>query len=199
MAAAREGDPRAMETLLRAHQPQVWALCRRLTGDDDDAADAAQEALIAIVRGLPRFDGRSALSTWVYRVATNAAVDELRRKRRRPLLRPAQTAHGGDPDDDAWDRPRDDSPDLDHRVSDRLDLDAALAQLPEAFRVPVVLRDVLGLDYAQIAQVLDLPAGTVRSRIARGRAALARTLRPTGDTDHGNQETGVDVEQDDHR
>lgn len=199
MAAARAGDPRAMEDLLRAHQPQVHALCRRLTGHDADAADAAQEALLAIVRGLPRFDGRSTLSTWVYRVATNAALDELRRRKRRPLLRPAPRVAGDDDGDDAWPPARDDAPDLDHRVSDRLDLDAALAALPETFRVPVVLRDVLGLDYAQIAEVLDLPPGTVRSRIARGRATLARALRPIGDAHHGNQRRPGSVEQGDHR
>jgi RNA polymerase sigma-70 factor, ECF subfamily len=157
----------------------VYAVCRRLTGNDADAADATQDALMGIVRGLPRFDGRSALSTWVHRVATNAALDELRRRRRRPLP-------GGDPFERAIDGPaspvdrRGDTPGLEQRVSDRLDLDAALAELPEAFRAAVVLRDVAGLDYAEIARVLDLPPGTVRSRIARGRASLARALTGAG-------------------
>jgi RNA polymerase sigma-70 factor (ECF subfamily) len=142
----------------------VYAVCRRLAGNDADALDAAQEALLALVRGLPRFDGRAAFSTWAYRVATNACLDELRRRRRRP-----------EPGLPARDRAADDPP-LDTATADRLDLDAALAMIPEEFRVAVVLRDQLGCDYAEIAEILDVPPGTVRSRIARGRAALARRL-----------------------
>ena len=83
--AAQAGDRAALEALLRAHQPQIHAVCRRITGNDADALDATQEALIAVVRGLPRFDGRSRVSTWVYRIATNASLDELRRRGRRPV------------------------------------------------------------------------------------------------------------------
>ena len=84
VAAAQAGDRGALDTLLRRHHDRLYALCRRVTGNDADGADACQEALIAIVRGLDRFDGRSAFSTWAYRVATNACLDELRRRRRRP-------------------------------------------------------------------------------------------------------------------
>jgi RNA polymerase sigma-70 factor (ECF subfamily) len=146
----------------------VHRICRRIAGNEADALDATQEALLAVVRGLPRFDFRSAFSTWCYRVATNACLDELRRRRRRPI-----------PDDDATSSAPaagDGTPALDDTVGTRLDLDAALATLPEEFRAAVVLRDQLGLDYAEIAAVLDVPPGTVRSRIARGRAALARRL-----------------------
>lgn len=141
-------------------------MCRRLAGNDADALDATQEALLAIVRGLPRYDGRAAFTTWSYRVATNACLDELRRRSRRPVagLPDVEVHDDGGP------------PPVDEQVSDRLDLDGALRQLPAEFRAPVVLRDVAGLDYAQIAEVLDLRPGTVRSRIARGRAHLARLL-----------------------
>ena len=84
VTAARQGDREALEALLRRHQDRLHGLCRRMLGNDHDAEDATQEAMIAIVRGLARFDGRSAFSTWAYRVATNAALDELRRKGRRP-------------------------------------------------------------------------------------------------------------------
>ena len=147
-------------------------MCRRLAGNDADAADAAQEALIAIVRGLPRFDGRARFTTWAYRVATNACLDELRRRGRRP----ASMLDGTGPE------PVAPGPSLDQTLADRLDLDAALAGLPEDFRVAVVLRDVMGLDYAEIADVLDVPPGTVRSRIARGRARLAIVLGNQGPT-----------------
>ena len=85
MAAARDGDRAALDSLLRRHHDRIAAVCRRLCGNDADAADATQEALIAIVRGLPRYDGRSAFSTWAYRVATNACLDELRRRGWRPV------------------------------------------------------------------------------------------------------------------
>jgi RNA polymerase sigma-70 factor (ECF subfamily) len=183
VSAAQAGDRAAMDALLRRHYDRIFALCRRVTGSDADGADAAQEALIAIVRGLPRFDGRARFSTWVYRVATNVCLDELRRQRRRPV--PGL----GEADEAAAADPMDDVPLLEDRVGDRIDIDAALATLPPDFRAAVVLRDVCQLDYAEISQVLGIPPGTVRSRIARGRAAAAAALagnpdpptrRPTG-------------------
>jgi RNA polymerase sigma-70 factor (ECF subfamily) len=144
----------------------VHAVCARIAGNPADAADATQEALIAIVRGLSRFDGRASVRTWMYRVATNACLDELRRRGRRP--RPGLP-------DQAIDQPGD-RPSLEEAVTNRLTIDDALADLPEDFRVAVVLRDVQGMDYAQIAEVLQVPVGTVRSRIARGRQALAGAL-----------------------
>jgi RNA polymerase sigma-70 factor (ECF subfamily) len=148
-----------------------------LAGNDADAADATQEALLAIVRGLPRYDGRAAFSTWSYRVATNACLDELRRRKRRP-----------DPGlPELEEAPRGGAPDLDEAVADRHDLEAALAELPDEFRAPIVLRDVGGLDYSEIAEVLDLRPGTVRSRISRGRRHLAQAL--SGNPDAPAQRT----------
>ena len=170
VTAAQAGDRAAMEALLRRHYDRINALCRRITGSEADGADATQEALIALVKGLPRFDGRAKFSTWAYRVATNVCLDELRRQRRRPVT------SFGDGDQTATADPMDDVPLLDDRVGDRLDIDAALGKLPGDFRAAVVLRDVCQLDYAEIGQVLGIPAGTVRSRIARGRAAVAAML-----------------------
>ena len=175
VAAAQSGDRAALDTLLRRHLDLIHAVCSRLAGNAADAADATQEALIAIVRGLPRFDRRAAPRTWMYRVATNACLDELRRRGRRPRL---------GLDDAMAERP-DPSPPVDRSVTDRLTLDDALARLPEEFRVAVVLRDVQGMDYAQIAEVLQIPIGTVRSRIARGRQALAADL--DGNQDRSGQ------------
>jgi RNA polymerase sigma-70 factor (ECF subfamily) len=163
-AAAAAGDRRALEVLLDRHVDHVHAVCRRVLLHREDALDATQEALLAIARGISRFDGRSKFTTWMYRVATNAALDELRRRRRRPtpveeLPEPAVPPHG-----------------IEDPVDARLDVDAALARAPEEFRVAVVLRDLCDLDYAEIAEVLDIPPGTVRSRIARGRAALTELL-----------------------
>ena len=176
VAAAQAGDRAALDALLRRHYDHIYAVCRRITGQDADAADAAQEALLAIVRGLPRFDGRAKFSTWAHRIAHNACIDELRRRGRRP--------DPGLPDFET--APRGEAPGLDDAVTDRLSTDEALQALPEDYRAVIVLRDQLGMDYAEIAAVLDIPPGTVRSRIARGRTALARTL--------GNQAALDDVE-----
>jgi RNA polymerase sigma-70 factor (ECF subfamily) len=152
-----------------------------MLGNDADALDAAQEAFLAAVRALDRFDGRSTFGTWMYRIATNACIDELRRRRRRPVTgldtsgesvagnqgfdvlaakgpRSATAWAGRDPADVAatWG-----------------DVDAALRSLPVEFRTAVVLRDVCDLPYEEIAHILRVPMGTVRSRIARGRAGLA--------------------------
>ncbi len=183
VTAAQAGDRAAMEALLRRHYDRINALCRRITGSEADGADATQEALIAVVKGLPRFDGRAQFSTWAYRVATNVCLDELRRKRRRPVT------SFGDSDQAAAD-PMDDVPLLDDRVGDRLDIDAALAKLPADFRAAVVLRDVCQLDYAEIGRVLGIPAGTVRSRIARGRAAVAAMLAES--SERGDQARNPD-------
>ena len=171
MHAAQQGDRDALDALLRRHHDKVHAVCRRLARNEADALDATQEALLAIVRGIPRFDGRAAFSTWAYRVATNACLDELRRRKRRP------TPHG--PDDLALSEGGRPSAGIDV-LPDRLAIDDALAELPDEFRAPVVLRDLCDLDYADIADILQIPPGTVRSRIARGRAQLARRLRPDG-------------------
>ncbi|MGH8977409.1 MAG: RNA polymerase sigma factor [Acidimicrobiia bacterium] len=171
-AAAAGGDRGAIDMLLARHLDRVHAVCRRILGNDQDALDATQEALIAISRGIGSFDGRSRFTTWCYRVATNAALDEARRRKRRPVAVehiPERESREADPA---------------ARVADALDIDAALTDLPPEFRAAVALRDLEGLDYAEIATVLGIPPGTVRSRIARGRAALADRL--------GNPEDAAD-------
>jgi RNA polymerase sigma-70 factor (ECF subfamily) len=176
--AAQAGDTAALDALLRRHHDRIHAVCRRLAGNDADALDATQEALIAIARGIRRFDGRAAFTTWAYRVATNACLDELRRRRRRPT-----PGLPDDLDDVPVGRSSGASRSGVEGIPDRLAIDAALAQLPIEFRAAVVLRDLCDLDYAEIAEVLDIPPGTVRSRIARGRAQLARVLEPRNQSD----------------
>ncbi len=181
VAAAQRGDRAALEQLIRRHHERVVAICRRITGNESDALDAAQDAMIAMVRGLARFDGRSSVSTWMYRIATNASLDELRRRRRRPLtvVRDADRPDHEHADPNAG-RPID-------LVADRAEVEAALLAVPEEFRIPVVLRDVADLEYSDIAAALGVPVGTVKSRIARGRGMLARALSAGIGTDGGNQ------------
>ena len=172
MVAAQDGDRGALDALLGRHYDRLYALCRRVTGNDADGADACQEALIAIVRALGGFDGRSSFSTWAYRVATNACLDELRRRRRRP--------EPGLPADEGAGVGRGAGGDAFADVDTRVAVDAALTGLTPEYRAAVVLRDLCGLAYGEIAEVLDVPIGTVRSRIARGRSALIPFLDPDG-------------------
>ena len=126
---------------------------------------------MAIVRGLPKFDNRAKFSTWSYRVATNACLDELRRRKRRPT--PALVD-----EHDGWSEQNTDDtqPAFDEQFALREELQHALDQIAEEFRIPVLLRDCAGMDYADIAETLGIPPGTVRSRIARGRAKLGEIL-----------------------
>ena len=176
--AARRGDRSALDRLLQLHFDRVRAVCRRVMANEADTDDATQEALIAICRGITRFDGRSSFSTWIYRVTTNACLDELRRKGRRPVAMEGDSMPLPTVDDG-----------FAGAIADRLELDAALAQLSPDFRIAVVLRDVCQLDYEEIGEVLGIPPGTVRSRIARGRGQLARAV---GAQPAGNQLTGHD-------
>jgi RNA polymerase sigma-70 factor (ECF subfamily) len=180
VAAATAGDRDALDALLTRHVDRLHAICRRICGPDA-AFDATQQALVAITRSIARFDGRAAFTTWSHRIAVNAALDEVRAARRRAVPASDQLARHETA------APRATGPE---RVVDRLDLEAALAALPEEFRTAVVLRDVADLDYAEIAATLDVPIGTVRSRIARGRAALAAAL--------GNHDPATDVQGIDH-
>jgi RNA polymerase sigma-70 factor, ECF subfamily len=169
VAAAQGGDRFALDQLLRNHYDRIHGVCRRIAGSTRDADDACQEALIKIVRSLPRFDGRSSFGTWAYRIATNAALDELRKRNRRPGLH--AVADDGRPEQaDTTASARTDW------YPERLLLDDALDRLPDDLRIAVVLRDVADLDYAEIAATLDVPLGTVKSRISRARAALADQL-----------------------
>lgn len=168
---AQRGDARAVDALLRLHYDSVHAVCSRIIINKSDAEDAVQMALISIVRALPSFDGRSKFSTWVYRIATNAALDELRRISRRAL------PTGNDTVIDSA------VADATSSVDAQMDVTAALAQLPEDFRTVIVLRHIAELEYDEIALVIDAPVGTVRSRLSRARAQLQELL--------GNQSDGA--------
>lgn len=164
--AARGGDRDALDVLLRRHFDLVHAVCRRITSHPEDALDATQEALVAVVRGIGRYDGRAAFTTWLYRVATNAALDEVRRRSRRlPTVDEIDEIGGPAPGS---------SPES--AAVARVDVERALSMIAPPLRVAVVLRDCCDLEYGSIAEVLDVPIGTVRSRIARGRSALAKIL-----------------------
>jgi RNA polymerase sigma-70 factor (ECF subfamily) len=165
----RAGEVEAFTRLVERHQQRVYRLCLRVLSDREAAADVAQDTFISVLRKLDGFRGDAAFTTWLHRVAVNACYDELRRRRRRPALHvvddEGQDHEPGPPIDDRADE-----------VAGTLDAAAALATVPEEFRVAVVLADVQDLPYDEIARILDVPVGTVKSRVHRGRLALAEAL-----------------------
>jgi RNA polymerase sigma-70 factor (ECF subfamily) len=158
------------EEVARDHGRFLYSVAFRLAGNDDDAQDLVQEALLRVRKGLERYEPGS-LEGWLARIVTNIFLDEVRRKQRRPT-----DALPDDPD-----RVVPPSPAADvssRRLSEAVQ--AALASLPPEFRVPVVLCDVADQSYEQIAIALDIPVGTVRSRIHRGRRLLRTALAGDG-------------------
>jgi RNA polymerase sigma-70 factor (ECF subfamily) len=162
------GDPHAFGELVARHRDRLWAVAIRTLGDREEAADAVQDALISAYRAADRFRGDSAVTTWLHRIVVNACLDRARRRQSRPTVplpeveTTAVRAAPGWPSD----------PDTDTRVM----VWAALAQLPADQRAPLVLLDIEGYSVAEIAEMLGIAEGTVKSRCARGRARLAVLL-----------------------
>jgi len=158
---AQLGDRRAFEQLVERHQHRLLTLAARTLGSADEAADAVQEAFIRAWLGLPRFRGGSLFSTWLYRIGLNAAHDQRLKRRTVPLDEHREPA---DPQDRF----------LASELSGALQV--ALDQLEEDYRIAVVLYDVLGCSYTEIAELTDVAEGTVKSRIFRGRSRLAELM-----------------------
>jgi RNA polymerase sigma-70 factor (ECF subfamily) len=173
------GDLDAFNALVLAYQGQVYNLCLRMLGSPQAAEDAAQEAFIAAYRAVPRFRG-GRFRAWLLRIAANACYDELRRRRSRPQV-PLEA-----PADD--ERPRAELPASDEPLEQRAErlelarcLQEGLASLPPDQRLAVILRDVQGLAYEEVAEATGASLGTVKSRISRGRAALRDFLLARGE------------------
>lgn len=158
------GDPDAFGELFRRHRDQMWALAVRITRDPELAADAVQEAFIAAFRGADSFRGEAAVTTWLHRIVVNSCLDRLRR------IKPV--AQLPDADLSVLPDPRDHH----HSVDVRLDIRAALDHLPEGQRMALVLVDMHDLPVAEAARILKIAEGTVKSRCARGRAAMVPLL-----------------------
>lgn len=167
-AAGGEGE--AFARLMERHEDRIFALALRMTGNRTDALDATQETFIAAFRQSTKFRGESAFSTWLYRIGMNACKDLLRKRGRLPdpseddaLERAAAPARSGTEDADL-----------------RIDLSRALAHLSEDYRQAVVMHDLGGIPYEDIAQATGVAIGTVKSRISRGRRQLAELLEHPG-------------------
>ena len=178
--AAQSGDQSAFAQLVTANQAMVYSLTYRMTGNPEDAADLTQEAFLNAWRSLGGFGGQSAFSTWVYRLASNACIDFLRREKRRNSL--SMTLEDGEDEDRQADLPDERwSP---QRALERKEAQEAvrqgLAALSPEHREVLVLRELDGLSYAEIAHALGLEEGTVKSRIARARLSLREFLLKSG-------------------
>jgi RNA polymerase sigma-70 factor (ECF subfamily) len=159
----RRGDRAAFSALVERHETRVYNVAYRMLGRSEDAADTTQEVFLACYEKLAGFRGDSAFTTWLHRVALNVCYDTLRRRSR--------------------ERPEGDEiepvpvPDVSDAADAGIDVHRALQRIPEEFRAAVLLHDAYGLPYEEVAEATGVPVGTVRSRIHRGRVALARALR----------------------
>ncbi len=169
--SARAGDRRAFEALVRTYQADIWRLSLHLTNDRGLADDVTQDTFVRVYRFLPRFRGESKFSTWLFAIARNCALDELRRtKRRFVLVERAKIEE-----------------EL-HAISEAttaIEVREAVVSLPVELREAIVLIDMLGESYRDAAAILALPEGTVKSRVHRARHGLAQALR---DTQRGTHE-----------
>jgi RNA polymerase sigma-70 factor, ECF subfamily len=161
---AARGDERAFEELVVRHQDRLYTLALRVTLSEADAYDCVQEGLVAAWRALPRFRGDARFSTWMHRIVVRKAYDAIERRRR--VAEPSDCIEVAVP-----------AP----AVEERLDLDAALAALEPDFRVVVAACDILGMSMDEAAEMLDVPPGTVKSRLHRARSRLAAALEPDRD------------------
>ncbi|MET8689278.1 sigma-70 family RNA polymerase sigma factor [Streptomyces sp. NPDC004732] len=177
VARCRAGDREAFAELAARHRAKVYAVCLRVTGNPEDAADAAQETLTRTWRGLVGFHGTARFSTWLYRITVNAALAEVERRAARP--RPA----GLDMPDETYDVPA-----VAERVVTTLSVQAALDRVPPEYRAAIVLRECLQCSYAEVGEILGIPLNTVKSRISRARQALLVLLGP--DPDEGAEDRG---------
>lgn len=180
-AAAHSGAHRlaAFQELLERHLRQIYRVAYRLTGNRDDAEDLSQEAIVEAFRAFDRYQPGTYFDRWLYRIMTRTHIDRVRRRIRRPEVSlDAPVTPGGDPLVTLMGDVRDDP----QYLTEITDLDgtiqAALDGLPDEFRTAVILADIEGLSYDEVAAVLGCPVGTVRSRLHRARGMLRNTLRP---------------------
>ena len=177
---AKKGDQDAFGQLVLAHQNKVFSLCVHMMGNREEAEDMAQEAFLKAWRSLDGFQGESSFATWMHRLTTNICLDYLRKQTRRQNISVAVSL---DDEETVFAEPADPGSDpqqeLEKRERQRA-VEKALQELPEHHRRALVMREVSGLSYQEIADALKLDLGTVKSRIARAREALRKRLLEDG-------------------
>ena len=173
IARAVKGDGAAFSELMAMHENRMFAVSLRMCANREDAQDCLQDAMLRIYRSIAGFKGQSSFSTWVYRITMNTCLDELRRRKARGAASLDGLLDSGWSPTDEEDVPEK------HAVASeqRRMLDKAIADLPEDMRSAIVLRDIQGFAYDEIAGMLDANIGTVKSRISRGRERLRQILK----------------------
>jgi RNA polymerase sigma-70 factor (ECF subfamily) len=161
-----EGDVEAFDELMRAHEDRVFGICLRMMKDRDQALDATQDVFLTVFRKADRYKEQAAFSTWLYRVSINTCYDHLRRRQRKRTETIPEHLDPSEPH----------SADVLRAVELRPDIEAALAGISPEFRAAVVLVDLEGMSLDAAADTLDVPVGTVKSRLFRARKQLAREL-----------------------
>lgn len=169
----RGGDESAFAELVSRYEHKVYSLAFRMTGNHDDAQDLAQDVFVKVYHSLNRFRGEASFSTWLYRVASNVCLDSLRRRGRRPAVS-LDAASVGDPSAVGDPRPGPQAAAEANEV--QAALQAAIASLSPKHRAMVVLRDVQGMSYEEVAYITGCALGTVKSRLSRARESLRGTL-----------------------
>lgn len=179
----RAGDKHAFDLLVLKYQQRIVNLIMRYVKDHSEALDVAQEAFLKAYRAIPTFRGDSAFYTWMYRIAINTAKNHLVAARRRPLDHASDIS---EPEEFDWHvRMQDhDTPER-QAIGEELrqTVEKAIADLADDLRTAIVLREIDGLSYEEIAQVMECPVGTVRSRIFRAREAIDKCIKPVVDDD----------------
>ncbi|MEZ5184583.1 MAG: RNA polymerase sigma factor SigM [Candidatus Nanopelagicales bacterium] len=175
LAAHVAGDSEAFGELFDRHRDRLWAVALRTAGSPDDASDALQDAMISAFRRAGSFRGEAAVTTWLHRIVVNACLDQHRRRKNKPTTMWIDTLHDTAHDHDA----------MANREL-QIELERAMTELPDDQRSAIVLVDVEGYSIEEAAAILGCPAGTVKSRCARGRAKLAKRLSSVRNPDADN-------------
>jgi len=184
VARVQRGDKKAFDLLVLKYQRKILRLLGRMIRDPAEIEDVAQEAFIKAYRALPQFRGESAFYTWLYRIAVNTARNWLASAGRRPSTPNAIETEDGETfneTDNLTDISTPEAMVASREIAETVN--AVIEELPEELRTAIVLREIEGMSYEDIAQSMDCPIGTVRSRIFRAREAIASRLRPLLDTD----------------
>ena len=196
----QKGDLEAYDLLMQRYEKKVYTLCYRMTGNKEDAADLTQESFLKAFRALPSFQGQSSFSTWLFRIATNTCLDERRKRQRKPQIfsldNPLSTADGEIQLEFAGNEPDPLQITLEHEL--QKEIQELLQKLPPKQRAIIVMRDLQGFSYEEMAETFQVSLGTIKSRLSRARSRLRDLYRQReeqkGQSLHLKEKRGAEYE-----